>query len=95
MNDSKIENPLEVAKCWVSWCGETAWSRALIELSALGGRIRWQCGYPQSASAIPLCFELFDDINDDPLPGHSRLKDIRAACMYMRGKQQNELLRNP
>ena len=51
---NEIGCPLEVAKAWVAWCGETAWSKALIEFSMYGGLIKWFCGYPQSKSAIPL-----------------------------------------
>lgn len=84
---SKFEKPSEVAKSWISWCGETTWSRALIEFDMYGGKIKWFCGYPQSKSAIPLCFVLYDDEGGE-FPGHSRLKDIKAAIMYMRGKNQ-------
>lgn len=44
----------------------------------LGGTCRWRCGYPQSASAIPLTFVLFKP-DGTKIPGGSRLKDVEAA----------------
>jgi hypothetical protein len=88
-----FDNPLEVAAFWVSWCGESAWSNALLDFAALGGKIKWWGGVPQSRSAIPLCFSLYDDESVE-LPSHSRLKDLKAAAMYLRGKAQGRAIRN-
>ena len=81
---------LEVVKAWVSWNGETAWTDALLDFGALGGQIKWLSGYPQSR-ATPLCFTLYDDEGQE-LPGDSRLKDIKAAAMYLRGKSQGRVI---
>ncbi|KKL57994.1 hypothetical protein LCGC14_2229800 [marine sediment metagenome] len=67
-----------VAERWEQWCGDTAWSRAMREWAALGGKVIWWGGVPRSASAIPLCFVLID-ATGSKMPGNSRLKDIQAA----------------
>lgn len=74
-----IQPASEVADYWARWCGEdTQWVKRLREFGELGGLVRWWCGYPKSASAIPLAFVLFTPDGSE-LPGNSRLKDIRAA----------------
>ena len=77
------ENPAVVAKFWESWCGITPWSKYLREFGELGGLIKYWGGVPQSASAIPLCFELLMPVGD-VFPGGSRLKDIRAAVASLK-----------
>ena len=67
-----------VAEQWVLWCGETQWSESLREFGKLGGKIVWWCGYPRSASAIPLCFTLILS-SGKKYQGTSRLKDIKNA----------------
>lgn len=74
----------QVAKAWERWCGDTTWSRAMREWAELGGKVIWWGGYPQSASAIPLCFVLVD-ATGQKMPGSSRLKDIRAAVAARKG----------
>lgn len=78
--------PEQVVDDWERWCGETPWSIALRRFGELGGRVIWWGGYPRSASAIPLCFVLYDREGQE-LPreiNHSRLKDIRAGITYLR-----------
>lgn len=72
----------EVATQWDLWCGPTPWSYTLRKFGILGGKIIWFCGYPHSASAIPLCFGLIMPDNTEfiaPDLRHSRLKDIKQA----------------
>jgi len=71
-----------VAESWEKWCGSTPWSENLKELGELGGKIIWYCGYPQSASAIPLCFVLVMPSGEEF--GHSKLKDIKKAIRRLR-----------
>ena len=78
MDTTDLHDPAEVADAWELWCGETPWSQTLRRFGALGGRVRWLCGYPRSRSAIPLCFCLYRPDGKE-LPCRSRLKDIRAA----------------
>lgn len=74
----------DVADAWECWNGESQWSKGLRELQALGCRMVWYCGYPQSLSAIPLCFAIYDASGKRlPIEQRSRLKDIRAAIRYM------------
>lgn len=80
MNIPKPENPATVAECWRIWCGDTPWSQSLEEFGSLGGTIAWWCGYPRSASAIPLTFELFLP-DGTKFPTNYRLKDIKASCV--------------
>lgn len=83
MSDIKRQaDPIPVAEAWERWCGETQWSKALREFAALGGRITWWCGYPQSVSAIPLCFTLHKSTGEE-INGGSRLKDIKAAIAIL------------
>lgn len=74
--------PEQVAADWEDWCGVTKWSIALRKFGELGGKIVWWSGYPQSKSAIPLCFSLFRPDGVEILC-KSRLKDIRAAIETM------------
>lgn len=75
------ESPVEVAEAWEDWCGDTRWSRGL---RALEGKatVRWWCGYPRSASAIPLTFTI--TANDGRTFRGSRLRDIQEAVNYTR-----------
>jgi len=66
-----------VADRWESWCGKTRWSEGIREVGRLGGMIRWYCGFPQSASAIPLCFTVIISPMEE-VEGN-RLKDIYHA----------------
>lgn len=66
-----------VAKEWKGWCGENRWTRLLESFGILKGKIIWYTGYPQSKSAIPLCFELILETGEK-IAG-SRLKDIQRA----------------
>lgn len=75
-----IRPAAEIADAWAHWCGENRWTKALREFHDLGGLVRWWCGYPQSASAIPLTFELFR-ADGTALASEHRLKDIRAAIV--------------
>ena len=77
-----IENPDNIAELWEAWCGETEWSRSLRRFGELGGKIRYWCGMPRSASAIPLTFALFKPDNSE-LPCKYRLKDIKAAISLL------------
>lgn len=77
-NDNTPLDCAAVAECWERWCGITPWSKNLRRFGELGGQIIWWCGYPQSKSAIPLCFTLLAT-NGTKIPGNSRLKDIKAA----------------
>ncbi len=72
-----------VAESWEFWCGCTAWSRAMRSFGNLGGMVTWYCGYPQSSSAIPLCFGLCDGSGHEIVSG-SRLKDIKAAVEILK-----------
>jgi len=74
-----------VAEMWETWCGETPWSTWMLRWADLGGKVEWWCGYPRSKSAIPLCFGLVG-ADGKRLEGSSRLKDIRAAVIFYRGK---------
>ncbi|MCJ7747907.1 MAG: hypothetical protein MUP27_09190 [Desulfobacterales bacterium] len=66
-----------VIEAWERWCGKTKWTELLSKFNQLGGQIIWWCGFPQSKSAIPLCFSLY--LNGEKLECHSRLKDIQHA----------------
>lgn len=68
----------EIAELWENWCGKTNWSESLRQFGQLGGKIIYYCGMPQSASAIPLTFEMVMPTGE-VLPGNSRLKDIKTA----------------
>lgn len=76
---SGIVDPREVAEAWEGWCGETPWSVGLKQFASLGGKIKWWCGMPRSASAIPLCFVLYDSEEKELEVGNERLKDINKA----------------
>lgn len=80
-----IQPAAEVAEVWESWCGDTPWSKALREFGSLGGLIRYWCGVPRCASAIPLTFELFAP-DGTSLPCRYRLRDIRDAVTTLRNK---------
>lgn len=87
----QYENVDSVASLWERWCGETRWSILLREFGSLGGKIEYWCGVPQSASAIPLTFELMlpdGSIFQAPDEGNSRLKDIRAAISEAKEQAQ-------
>lgn len=77
-----IESPEDIIALWDAWCGETAWTRSLARFGELGGMIRYWCGVPRSASAIPLTFELFHP-DGSKIPSNSRLKDIRKAIAIL------------
>lgn len=81
-----IEHPDEIADLWEMWCGVTKWSVSLRRFGELGGRIRYWCGVPRSASAIPLTFALFDP-DGVQLPCSYRLKDILAAIATLEAMQ--------
>ena len=68
---------------WERWCGPSPWSEALREFGSLGGYCEYWCGVPRSASAIPLCFALYDRKGRE-IPGNSRLKDIKAAIKILK-----------
>lgn len=74
----------DVARDWGRWCGETSWVKWMRRWGRAGGRVVWWCGYPQSASAIPLCFSLVGPSGDRP-PCKSLLRDIRAAVLAAGG----------
>lgn len=74
--------PAQIAEDWEAWCGETAWSKSMRRFGELGGLAVLWCGFPQSKSAIPLCFSLFRPDGTE-LPGKSRLKDIRHAITIL------------
>lgn len=74
--------PADVAEAWEGWCGITPWSQLLRRFGELGGKVRWWCGYPQSASAIPLAFTLVMPDGSE-FNGHSRLKDLKAAVAVL------------
>jgi hypothetical protein len=78
----EIQDCESVADSWAAWCGETQWSKKLRQFGELGGKIKWWCGVPQSPSAIPLCFSLYDAQKKE-IEGSSRLKDIRYAIEYL------------
>ena len=79
-------SPEYVAEKWECWCGETAWSKAMREFASLGGMVTWYCGYPQSASAIPLTFTLHRPNGEQiETGGSSRLRDIREAIRQLKG----------
>lgn len=82
----ETDNVFDTAKAWVAWCGETSWSKYLYRFGELGGKMIWWGGYPQSVSAIPLCFQLFTP-NGIELECNSRLKDIKAAIKYLENNQ--------
>lgn len=67
---------------WQAWCGATRWTDALGRFAVLGGKVKWWCGFPRSASAIPLCFGLYTPDGRE-IPGRSRLKDIRYAIALL------------
>ena len=53
----EIQECEDVAEKWENWCGKNRWTNLLESFGILGGKIIWWTGYPQSGSAIPLCFE--------------------------------------
>lgn len=69
-----------VAEQWERWCGKTPWSENLRKFGRLGGKIIWWGGYPQSKSAMPLCFVLV--MPDKREWKGSRLKDIKQAVLH-------------
>lgn len=75
-----------VADAWEAWCGPTRWSNGLKRLAELGGSIKWWCGYPRSASAIPLTFELFRP-DGSKFPSGYRLRDIEAAVAELESRR--------
>ena len=87
---SELHGCKEVAEQWVGWCGENRWTNLLDALGVLNGKMIWYGGYPQSKSAIPLCFTLVLE-NGIEING-SRLKDIQRAidvtCFY---RQMNHI----
>lgn len=73
-----------VAESWESWCGKCRWTKRMREFGEVGGLVIWYCGYPQSKSAIPLCFTLHDDRGMKIITGgDSRLKDIEMATYIL------------
>ena len=76
------QNVIDTVEAWVAWCGETPWSKYLRRFGELGGKMIYWGGMPQSASAVPLCFQLFAPDGKE-LPCESRLKDIKAAVEYL------------
>ncbi len=77
--------PEFVAEQWGQWCGENQWVKAMKSLANTGTKIIWYCGFPQSASAIPLCFVIVLP-NGMEING-SRLKDIRNAIKLLKNRQ--------
>ncbi|HEY3525884.1 MAG TPA: hypothetical protein VGK47_06790 [Nitrososphaeraceae archaeon] len=77
----EISNCNDVAEEWEGWCGITPWSTLLRKFGELGGKIIYYCGYPQSKSAIPLCFVLV--LPDGKEIKGSRLKDIREGIKQL------------
>ena len=75
---AKSEDAEYVALAWAHWCGENKWTQAARRFAELGGRIHWWCGYPRSASAIPLTFALYGPDGQE-LPSNSRLRDLHNA----------------
>lgn len=86
MQNATPESPAAVAAEWEAWCGETAWSRGLRELEPLGAKVAWWCGYPRSASAIPLTFAIYLP-DGTHYPGNYRLKDIQGAVALLKSAQ--------
>lgn len=72
-----VMEPEVVALKWQNWCGPNRWSKALLELP-LGWKVVWFCGFPQSGSAIPLCFSLVRERDGLEITG-SKIKGIRRA----------------
>ncbi len=77
----------EVSSSWDDWCGKTSWSQTMQRFGELGGKVRWWGGMPRSASAIPLCFELYTS-DGRKIEGGSRLKDIHAAVRMLEGEEK-------
>ena len=71
--------PAAVADAWERWCGETAWSRTMRSFDGEGRYVIWFGGYPRSASAIPLCFVVYDTEGHSLTTG-SRLRDLKTAA---------------
>lgn len=78
MSLPEIVPAADVADSWATWCGENRWTKAMRSFGSLGGKCQWWCGYPQSASAVPLTFALFAPDGRKLLCNY-RLKDIVAA----------------
>lgn len=76
------QKPSEIADAWERWAGDTQWSRLMRRFGELGGSVIWWGGFPQSKSAIPLCFVLYDP-NGYEIDGKSRLKDLRHAVALL------------
>lgn len=70
--------PTILAARWEAWCGDTKWSRAMMDFAAAGGMVQDWGGMPQSSSAIPLTFDLFLPDGSE-FPGKYRLRDIQEA----------------
>ncbi len=79
--------PEQVAKGWENWCGITAWSKAMYSFGKLGGLAIWWSGYPQSKSAVPLYFALYQPDGTE-LPCESRLKDIKAGIIALEARKR-------
>ena len=71
-------SPAYVAQQWARWCGENKWTSAMRALDGEGRYVIWWGGYPQSKSAIPLCFQVFHSWHR-PLTQGSRLRDLVSA----------------
>ena len=56
---NELQPAAEVAEAWERWGGKTQWSKAMTAFGEAGGQVKWYGGFPQSASAIPLCFVLY------------------------------------
>ena len=76
INKGYVKTPLAVAESWESWCGDTKWVKLMKRLQG-SAMIIWWGGYPRSASAIPLCFQII--LNDGRVFDGSRLQDIQMA----------------
>lgn len=85
----KPEPVAKTVRAWTQWCGETPWTKYLIEFGQLGGLITYWCGVPRSASAIPLTFSLHY-ANGERIEGcdNSRLKDLRAAVAILKARKE-------
>lgn len=74
-----LDEPADVASRWESWCGDTRWSRAMRKLQGKGYLVQDWGGVPQSASAIPLCFVVYDCVGRT-VAGRSLLRDLEAVA---------------
>lgn len=69
----------DIAQAWKAWCGDTRWSRAMRQCERMNLDITWFCGYPQSPSAIPLCF-LIKDATGNKLNNGSTLRELERIA---------------